>query len=425
MQELFAIRIHHGYILQIILAELLFFPVLKRRNYFILRFVLGFIAYGALSIVISNLINMVASGLNSLSIFIISLGFCALIFKNHFKDVLFCCVGAQFIQNLSHNFEMLIYLPLKDHFNDVGWFFLSFGVMLVTYALAFFIIVRRLIGNNEIAIHNAGVFGIAIASAIFCYLVQYLFQYYKIDSYWVTTLPFIFCGIVSLIAQFGLLAYRRRIEENAKLESYISRESQMYDNFKDTIDVINMKAHDLKHFIADIDRNGAKSFDGLEEIKQAVEKYEMTSNTGNATLDTVLTEKMYVCQKNNIQFSLMVDGDALSFMKNADIASVFGNGLSNAIEYENGIEDSSKRSIFLKVYRKGDMTSIHVENYCDVKPKLFNGLPITTKENKNEHGFGLKSIRYIAKKYNGTMTVSCYDNLFCLDVLLPFSKNDD
>jgi hypothetical protein len=54
-------------------------------------------------------------------------------FKNKFKDILFCCVGAQFIQNLSHNLEMLIYLPLADKFNDIGWLFLSLGMSIIVY----------------------------------------------------------------------------------------------------------------------------------------------------------------------------------------------------------------------------------------------------------------------------------------------------
>ncbi|MCR5078945.1 MAG: hypothetical protein K6B65_03375 [Bacilli bacterium] len=44
---------------------------------------------------------------------------------------MFCCISAQLIQNLPHNIEMLIYLPLKEHINDLGWFFLSLGVILL------------------------------------------------------------------------------------------------------------------------------------------------------------------------------------------------------------------------------------------------------------------------------------------------------
>lgn len=37
IQELFEIKIYHGYILQLFLAEALFFPLLARREKFVLR----------------------------------------------------------------------------------------------------------------------------------------------------------------------------------------------------------------------------------------------------------------------------------------------------------------------------------------------------------------------------------------------------
>lgn len=61
-----------------------------------------------------------------------------------------------------------------------------------------------------------------------------------------------------------------------------------------------MKAHDLKHFINDIDRNkNIGSFDGLDEIKEAVDKYDHTPNTGNSILDTLLSEKCICAKKQD------------------------------------------------------------------------------------------------------------------------------
>jgi sensor histidine kinase regulating citrate/malate metabolism len=181
-----------------------------------------------------------------------------------------------------------------------------------------------------------------------------------------------------------------------------------------------MKAHDLKHFIADIGAGG--KFDGLDEIKTAVEKYELTANTGNKALDVVLTEKTYLCNKNEINFSFMVKGEELSFMHTSDIASLFGNAIDNAIEYEKTVENKNKRYILLRVYRKVSLLSIHVENYCNQSYEMCDGLPVTTKSDKDNHGFGLKSIRYVAQKYGGNVTVKSDGGLFTLDIILPVSE---
>jgi sensor histidine kinase regulating citrate/malate metabolism len=40
---------------------------------------------------------------------------------------------------------------------------------------------------------------------------------------------------------------------------------------------------------------------------------------------------------------------------------------------------------------------------------------MTTKDNKNnEHGFGLKSMRNVAKKYNGDIYINYVNNIFTL-----------
>ncbi len=188
---------------------------------------------------------------------------------------------------------------------------------------------------------------------------------------------------------------------------------------KENIDLINMKAHDLKHFISDI-RGGKYDGDsGLAEIQEAVERYEQTANTGNKALDAVLNEKMYVCHKNGIAFSTMVQGAELSFMRLTDISSVFGNILSNAIEYEQTVPDEEKRCIMLKVFRKDNLLCIHAENYCTENLKFKDNLPVTTKGSTDYHGFGLKSVRYVVKKYGGNLSVGLRDNMFVVDIIMP------
>jgi hypothetical protein len=377
----------------------------------------GFLCYAVISVFLTNLIYMFVPGFSSFIIFLVSVGLCLFCFENRFSDVLFCCIGAQLIQNMAHNIEILICQPFAKPMNEVIWFFISVAAMAAVYTAAYFLIVCPIVSKEKIRLKTAGIFGIAVISALFCYLMQYLFQLYEIDGIWVTYLPLILCDFLALLVQFGLVIFKNKDDENLKLESMIAAESKLYETYKNSINIINMKAHDLKHFIADIGAGG--KFDGLDEIKTAVEKYELTANTGNNALDVVLTEKTYLCNKNEINFSFMVKGEELSFIHTSDIASLFGNAIDNAIEYEKTVEEKNKRYILLRVYRKGNLLSIHVENYCDRSYELCEGLPVTTKLDKDNHGFGLKSIRYVAQKYGGNVTVRSEGGLFTLDVILP------
>ncbi len=418
--DLFLIRIPHGYILQIFIAELIFIPILERRKNFVLRLILSFAGFAFLSIIMTNVVYLwMPEGLNSFIIFLLSLVVGVICFSSGFKELLFCYVAAQLLQNLSHNIESIIYLPLADTITYVEWFFLSVIVMAVVYAAAFLIIRRWFPQNKKISLPSYGVVLFAVFSLLFCYLIQFLFSLFELDTSWAVRLLLVFSDIIVLILLFLLQGYKWKYDENAELEEFIAQENRTYKSMQENVDIINMKAHDLKHFIADLRENRSMDDSGLAEIQQAVEKYDQTANTGNEALDSVLTEKMFTCEKSGIAFSMMAQGELLDFMRMSDITSVFGNLLSNAIEYELTVEDPSKRCIQLKVFRRGTLVCIHVENYCTTKSSFADGLPKTTKDSAYYHGYGLKSVRYIVKKYGGNITVDTTGEMFVVDIIIP------
>ena len=46
-------------------------------------------------------------------------------------------------------------------------------------------------------------------------------------------------------------------------------------------------------------------------------------------------------------------------------------------------------------------------------------MPQTSKRNKQYHGYGMKSMKHIAKKYGGSLVCGVEDNTFTLQILLP------
>jgi sensor histidine kinase regulating citrate/malate metabolism len=116
-----------------------------------------------------------------------------------------------------------------------------------------------------------------------------------------------------------------------------------------------------------------------------------------------------------------VNPDGLSFIDDLDIWSLFGNAIDNAIEAQEK-EEEGKRLIRLNVNVKNSFTTIHVENYCTQKISFENGLPATSKNDKDFHGYGLKSISSIVEKYNGNALVRFKNHLFTLDIMIPIPE---
>lgn len=421
-EELFRISIYHGYIFQILLAEVLFTFSLRRRKYFCVRVIFGGMIYCLLSLIIPNLIAKYVSGFFSLSIFLFSVSLCSFCFESSFQDILFCCVGAQLTQNLSYNVENLIYQPFSEQFSYQGWFLLSVVTMVVIYTACYLLFAKRLYNVHYAWVNRLGVYLFSLIAALFVYVMQYLFQLYGIDMLWVTRPPLILCCIFGLCVQFEWIALAGRRKENLFLEHMLEKENRQYEITKSSMDLINMKAHDLKHQITRIRNLKSVEDPELDEIESVIEQYEMNNVTGNKTLDVILAEKQLICRENGIQMTVMADGKALSLFRTADIASMFGNALDNAIECERKVKEKDKRCIVLDVHTKGNMLSIRVENYCPDAPEFVEGFPVTSKEDRDNHGFGLRSIRYIAKKYDGTVQSGVRNDFFILSMLFQIPK---
>lgn len=144
--------------------------------------------------------------------------------------------------------------------------------------------------------------------------------------------------------------------------------------------------------------------------------------TGNNVLDVILTEKSLLFEQNNITFTCVVRGEDLAFMDEMDIYSLFGNALSNAFEKGCLIKDGDRRCISLNVRRESESLSVHIENFYDGEILFEGGLPATNK-NRDYHGYGIKSMDFIARKYNGYMNITTDDGIFCVDFVFPLKRD--
>ena len=185
--------------------------------------------------------------------------------------------------------------------------------------------------------------------------------------------------------------------------------------------MVNRKYHDLKHQIAVLraEEDSAKRLAFLDEMESEIKVYEAQNKTGNSVIDTILATKSLTCHNQQIELTCVVDGKLLNFMYVMDICTIFGNALDNAIECEIQIEEPEKRLIHVEVLSKKDFVLLRFENYFEGELEFIDNLPVTTKANKQFHGYGIKSIQHTVKKYNGWMTIKKRGNWVELNVVIP------
>lgn len=231
------------------------------------------------------------------------------------------------------------------------------------------------------------------------------------------------CGIV-IWTEYQML-FRSRLEREQQLaERLLAEHDRQLRASRENIEAINIKCHDLRHQIRALSSGGA-AVDGavLEDLAKTVRVYDSSVQTGNQALDTILTEKRLLCESRGITLTCIADGEALAQVSAADIYSLFGNALDNAIEAVGQLDDPARRSITLVVRRAMGCASVHVENYCCAPVATGpDGLPLTTKKDQVNHGFGVRSMKAVAEKYRGSLSLHADGDTFALDVMIPLGQ---
>ena len=229
-------------------------------------------------------------------------------------------------------------------------------------------------------------------------------------------------GILLLVTQEAQQYDRYLREELFSINRMFQLQYKQYQAYRENSELISRKVHDLKHqlYIIRQEADRQKQNQYLDEMTLAIQNFETKIETGNPILDTILTQKNHYCLQNQINFTCIVQGELLHFMDVMDISALFGNAMDNAIEAVEKISQVEKRLITLKVSSRNNFVMIRLDNYDTSNIDLSTDqLPSTSKADKDYHGIGLKSMEYIAHKYNGNLTLTKEENWVRLKILLP------
>ena len=207
--------------------------------------------------------------------------------------------------------------------------------------------------------------------------------------------------------------------ENETVRLLLTQSSKQYQIAKQNMEQVNIKCHDLRHQIRLFRGAGRIDESVLKEMEQAVDAYDTTVKTGNPALDVLLTEKNQICRSKQIGFTCMADGKGLAYMEPADLYALFGNALENAIEATEQLTDPAQKQIVLTVRPVEGFCSVHLQNYTKEPLRLENGLPVTSKQDRLNHGFGTRSMQLLVEKYGGELTFQQEADVVNIYMLLP------
>ena len=220
--------------------------------------------------------------------------------------------------------------------------------------------------------------------------------------------------------QHAAIACSAMYHDQERLDELMKERQKQYDLSSEVITALNHKYHDLKHQLLamqEMDPQAQQSF--LRETQQLIQDYDISAHTQSEVLNVLLVEKLSYCRKHGIEFTYMADASGLSFIPKLELYTLLGNALDNAIECVREYDDPSRRMISMNITRQKGCMFIQVANCFEGTMNLLDGLPVSTKNNARDHGFGTRSMRMVAQRYDGDISFTAQDGMFLVDIIIP------
>lgn len=213
--------------------------------------------------------------------------------------------------------------------------------------------------------------------------------------------------VLNLLCVFIILSLNKsnRIAEEYKLkEQQLKHNIQYAESVRSQYQEIRKMRHDMKQHLATVSALQMEGkYDAAQEyisnISNDLERIEMLIDVGNDFVNAILNSKLSIAKSKGIEV-ICSSSSRLNGINEYDLCNLIGNMLDNAIEAAEKVAENSV--VEVSILSDKHKVMIKVSNSISQSVLSVNSALKTTKEESTLHGFGIKSIRSIAEKYNGS-----------------------
>lgn len=260
--------------------------------------------------------------------------------------------------------------------------------------------------------------GIGVSVCVLLYLIERTFAGVntEVTAAWFLLLAFLILAVYSTAQYFKYLNDKRmwqmNLEQNRlQIETYNKLIQVYQENYR--------FYHDLKNQFLILDNYiRRKEFDKAEEYMRELKipGYDdlYKKRTGIHALDILLNYKIREAEAQGIP--VRTDIELVNVrLTEQELTALIGNALDNAIEACKKMKSKDKW-IDISIHKKHDMTFIKIRNSYEEQPMEKSGHFISTKENPQLHGQGIKGMKMIVDKYDGVMKVTYSKEEFAVSI---------
>lgn len=205
----------------------------------------------------------------------------------------------------------------------------------------------------------------------------------------------------------------------------LDRQIRHYEAMEKMNEDLRIFRHDLPKklgpMVAYLEENDAASaMEIARELGASAGGASRRYRTGNYRLDTVLFCEQQTASADGIRIVFTPDSVFPAEGIGADaIYTIFPNALDNAIEACRLAEGEREITVASRIV--GDEVFVTVSNPFRGEVRMKNGLPRTTKKDKRNHGYGMRSIKKAAADYGSdNVDFRTENGMFLLRISLRF-----
>lgn len=372
------------------------------------------VVYLVVNIPISNLV------LNFIVIFLLALMYESSIKKKILTDILICVfmVGAEMIIVTLTGY---IDFPIAER-NDFDSIFGIVVINVLKYAVSMAVsgFKNIKIGNTLPEVYWISLFLIPISSL---FMLVTIFQSTGLLMYQIAVS--IIAVLIINFTVFFLFDRVARLYQEKQEKGLIEQQNKYYENqlqiINETQEASNILRHDMKNHLRSLfsDIKSGNLSEAQKHISDIVDVFESGTeiiDTGYPSIDSLVNFKLQAAKQNGVRVSVNASLPSDLNLSSFDMTVILGNLLDNALQAVSHVTEIGFIDFAIH-YSKG-MLLIKAANPFKIAVKREKEKIVTSKADRDNHGYGLRSVNEAVEKYNGTIEIETDDNIFTITAIL-------
>lgn len=256
-----------------------------------------------------------------------------------------------------------------------------------------------------------------ISTIVYVYLDVILFSgYFDVDKIALAMIGTLLINVFIFILFFRLQANGQKLLESELKIQALSFQSTISEAALVANKETRKMKHDLKHYLLHLDYlldsgDVEEARADIHAYMKSVDKQKKVVLTSNEVLNYISNSKYSVANTKGINIRFVINYSKSLEINDIDLTTLLGNAIDNAIENSEG------DTITIRVEEKNDFLHICVKNTI-LKSVLDENPNLKTKKRKRGHGYGVKSMKEIAKRNGGMVEFYERDDLFICSILI-------